>query len=93
MEKGNGFGDDFLRSLLLTLEQSDFKQYMDLSYHVLMQSPSAVLKRSDSIENKIESIDGLIKYFESIEGYEKCNNLQKLKSMLFLDMSPDNEDF
>tara|TARA_R110000782_G_scaffold175707_1_gene266809 strand:- start:413 stop:694 length:282 start_codon:yes stop_codon:yes gene_type:complete len=93
MEQNNGFSDEFIRSLLLNLEHSDFHQFMDLSYHVLMQSPSAVLKRSDSIENKIESIDGLIKYFESIEGYEKCNNLQKLKSMLFLDMSPDNEDF
>ena len=93
MQQGSGFNDEFIRSLLLNLEHSDFNQFMDLSYHVLMQSPSVVLKRGDSIENKIESIDGLIKYFESIEGYEKCNNLQKLKSMLFLDMSPDNEDF
>ena len=83
MEKGNGFGNDFIRSLLLTLEQTDHKQFMDLSYHVLMQSPSSILKRNDSIKNKVESIDGLIKYFESIEEYEKCTNLQKLKSMLF----------
>ena len=93
MEQGSGFNDDFIRSLLLNLEHSDFNQFMDLSYHVLMQSPSAVLKRGDSIENKIESIDGLIKYFESIEAYEKCNNLQKLKTMLFLDMSPGADDF
>ena len=56
---------------------------MDLSYHVLMQSPASVLKRKDSIEAKVESINGLIKYFEEVEEYEKCTNLQKLKLMLF----------
>jgi hypothetical protein len=92
MEKNNGFNDEFIRSLLLNLEHSDFNQFMDLSYHVLMQSPSVVLKRGDSIENKIESIDGLIKYFESTEAYEKCTNLQKLKSMLYLNTSSDEDD-
>ena len=87
----NGFGDDFIRSLLLTLEQTDFNQSMDLSYHVLMQSPASVLKRKDSIEAKVESINGLIKYFEEVEEYEKCTNLQKLKLMLFLN-TPDDED-
>jgi hypothetical protein len=87
----NGFGDNFIRSLLLTLEQTDFNQFMDLSYHVLMQSPASVLKRKDSIEAKVESINGLIKYFEEVEEYEKCTNLQKLKSMLFLN-TPNDED-
>jgi|TARA_B110000908_G_scaffold129202_1_gene151805 hypothetical protein len=86
----NGFGDNFIRSLLLTLEQTDFNQFMDLSYHVLMQSPASVLKRKDSIEAKVESINGLIKYFEEIEEYEKCTNLQKLKTMLFLN-TPNDE--
>jgi len=63
---------------------------MDLSYHVLMQSPASVLKRKDSIEAKVESINGLIKYFEEIEEYEKCTNLQKLKTMLFLN-TPNDE--
>lgn len=91
MERDNVFGEGFIRSLLLTLEQTDFKQFMDLSYHVLMQSPSAILKRRDGIEHKIESIDGLIKYFEDVEEYEKCTNLQKLKSMLFLNTPLDDE--
>ena len=86
----NGFGDNFIRSLLLTLEQTDFNQFMDLSYHVLMQSPASVLKRKDSIEAKVESINGLIKYFEEIEEYEKCTNLQKLKTILFLN-TPNDE--
>lgn len=87
---GNGFGDNFIRSLLLTLEHTDFDQFMDLSYHVLMQSPASVLKRKDSIDSKVESINNLIKYFEEEEEYEKCTNLQKLKTMLFLD-TPNNE--
>jgi len=90
-KKGKGFSDEFLKNLLLTLEHTDFDRFMDLSYHVLMQSPSAVLKRKDSIESKIESIDGLIKYFEHEEQYERCTNLQKLKTMLFLD-GPWNDE-
>ena len=87
---GNGFSDDFIRSLLLTLEQTDFNEFMNLSYHVLMQSPASVLKRKDSINAKVESINGLIKYFEEVEEYERCTNLQKLKTMLFLN-TPNDE--
>jgi hypothetical protein len=92
MENENGFDHNFISSLLLTLEQTDYKQFMDLSYHVLISSPNAILMRSDAIENKIESIDGLIKYFENVEEFEKCTNLQKLKSLLFLNMPLDDED-
>ena len=85
MEKGNGFGDDFIKSLLLTLEQTNYDEFMNLSYAVVMQSPSQVLKRGDAIEIKIEAINKMIKYFEEIEAYEKCTNLQKLKHMLFVE--------
>tara|TARA_B100000780_G_scaffold79674_1_gene54120 strand:- start:487 stop:777 length:291 start_codon:yes stop_codon:yes gene_type:complete len=87
----NGFGDDFIRSLLLTLEQTDFDEFMNLSYVVMMQSPSAVLKRKDSIETKLQAIDGMVKYFEETEDFEKCTNLQKLKHMLFID-GPSDDD-
>ena len=50
-----------------------------------MQSPSNVLKRDDSVKTKVDAINKMIEYFEEIEAYEKCNNLQKLKGMLFLD--------
>jgi hypothetical protein len=84
MDRKDIFGPEFVRSLLLMLEQTDYRQYMELSYHVLMQSPSAVLKRSDPNDLKREGIDKLIEYFEEEEEYEKCGNLQKLKAMLFL---------
>jgi|TARA_R110002051_G_scaffold297494_1_gene363844 hypothetical protein len=83
MEHKDIFGPEFVRNLLLMLEQTDYKQYMELSYHVLMQSPSAVLKRSDPTELKREGIDKLIDYFEEAEEFEKCGDLQKLKAMLF----------
>ena len=88
---GMGFGDDFIKSLLLTLEQTNFDEFMNLSYAVMMQSPSQVLKRNDSIELKLKAINGMIKYFEEIEAYEKCTNLQKLKQLLLLD-TPNDED-
>jgi len=92
MKKGKGFSDEFIRSLLLTLEQTDFDEYMKLSYAVLMQSPSAVLKRGDSIESKVNAINHMIKFFEEKEEYEKCTNLQKLQQFLYLDVSEDDED-
>tara|TARA_R110001592_G_scaffold234070_1_gene491657 strand:- start:679 stop:954 length:276 start_codon:yes stop_codon:yes gene_type:complete len=85
MEKGKGFGDDFMKSLLLTLEQTNFDEFMNLSYAVMMQSPSQVLKRKDSIETKVDAINTMIEYFEETEAYEKCTNLQKLKHLLFLE--------
>ena len=54
---------------------------MNLSYAVMMQSPSQVLKRRDSVEINLKAINGMIKYFEEIEAYEKCTNLQKLKQL------------
>jgi len=88
--QGMGFGEDFIKSLLLTLEQTNFEEFMNLSYAVMMQSPSKVLKRKDSVEMKLKAINGMIKYFEEIEEYEKCTNLQKLKQLLFLD-TPNDE--
>ena len=71
------FGPEFIRSLLLMLEQTDYKQYME--------NPSVVIKRADSDNTKREGIDKLIKFFEEQEEFEKCANLQKIKAMLFLD--------
>tara|TARA_R100000544_G_C2216963_1_gene55140 strand:+ start:268 stop:549 length:282 start_codon:yes stop_codon:yes gene_type:complete len=85
MEKGKGFGPDFIKSLLLTLEQTNFDEFMKLSYVVMMQSPSQVLKRNDSMETKVDAINTMIEFFEEKEEYEKCTNLQKLKHMLFLE--------
>ena len=48
------FGPEFLRSLLLMLEQTDYKQFMDLSYHVLIQNPAVIIKRADSDNTKRE---------------------------------------
>ena len=91
MEKGKGFGPDFIKSLLLTLEQTNFDEFMKLSYVVMMQSPSQVLKRNDSMETKVDAINTMIEFFEEKEEYEKCTNLQKLKQLLFLDTPNDEE--
>jgi len=90
MEKGNGFGPDFIKSLLLTLEQTNYDEFMKLTYVVMMQSPSEILKRKDSIETKVDAINTMISFFEENEEYEKCTNLQKLKHMLFIDTDKDD---
>ena len=47
---------------------------------------------TDEDENRSEVFDELIEYFEGIEEYEKCNNLQKLKSMIFINSPSDSTD-
>ena len=90
MEKNNrGFDEKFIQSLLLTLEHTNFDEFMKLSYAVIMSSPSSVVKRNDPVDEKLKSIDGMIAYFEEKEEYEKCSNLQKLKSLLHLDDTDD----
>ena len=65
---------------------------MKLSYAVMIQSPSAVLKREDAIEVKVTAINEMIKFFEEKEEYEKCTNLQKLKQLLHLDISSEDDN-
>ena len=87
------FSDEFIRSLLLILEQTNFDEYMNLSYAVLMSSPSVILKRKDPVDEKLTGINGMIKYFEEKEEYEKCTNLQKLSSLLYTtDLDEDEND-
>ena len=90
MEPNKDFSENFIKNLLLNLEYSDYDQYMDLLYYVIIQNTKEVLENKDAVKDKVEVFDNLINYFEETEEYEKCTNLQKLKSMLYVNASDDD---
>jgi hypothetical protein len=90
VEPNKDFSENFIKNLLLNLEYSDYDQYMDLLYYVIIQNTKEVLENKDAVKDKVEVFDNLINYFEETEEYEKCTNLQKLKSMLYVNASDDD---
>ena len=92
MEPSRDFSENFIRNLLLNLEYSDYDQYMDLFYYVIIQNTKEILENEDLVKDKVEVFDTLINYFEETEEYEKCTNLQKLKYMLYVNTSEDNDN-
>ena len=92
MEPSRDFSENFIRNLLLNLEYSDYDQYMDLFYYVIIQNTKETLENEDLVKDKVEVFDTLINYFEETEEYEKCTNLQKLKYMLYVNTSEDNDN-
>ena len=92
MEPSRDFSENFIRNLLLNLEYSDYDQYMDLFYYVIIQNTKEILENEDLVKDKVEVFDTLINYFEETEEYEKCTNLQKLKYMLYVNTSEVDDD-
>jgi predicted sugar kinase len=61
---------------LLTMNK---EQIMELTYRALMGRKMGALEDNDvSIENKIEALNTMIKWFSDREEYEKCNDLKKI---------------
>lgn len=61
---------------LLTMNK---EQIMELTYRALMGRKMGALEGSDvSVENKIEALNTMIKWFSEREEYEKCNDLKKI---------------
>lgn len=61
---------------LITLNRS---QIMELTYRALVtHKMGALTESSASTAEKIEALEIMIKWFESLEEYEKCHNLKKI---------------
>lgn len=51
-------------------------------YNAIMSRPSFVIMADSDPNKKIEILDNMIKFFESREEYEKCNELVKIKNCI-----------
>jgi predicted sugar kinase len=66
---------NFFNSLLTMTKE----QIMELTYRALMGRKMGALEDNDvSVENKIEALNSMIKWFSDREEYEKCNDLKKI---------------
>lgn len=61
---------------LLTMNK---EQIMELTYRALMGRKMGALEGNDvPVENKVEALNSMIKWFSEREEYEKCNDLKKI---------------
>ena len=51
---------------------------MDVVYKAIMENANLVLNSGTPITKKVEAIEHILKFFESIEQYEKCAELKKI---------------
>lgn len=74
--------EEFMKSLLDQLESSNWDQYMNLCYNVIVMFPENIIKYDLNGKNKITSLDKILSHFEEKEDYEKCKKLKDIQDML-----------
>ena len=80
--------DEFMKSLLNQMEDSNKDRYMHLCYTIIMMFPDKFI--SDKVfdyhetvkESRVASIDKIIFHFEEKEDFEKCAKLKKILDRL-----------
>lgn len=87
-------GHDFLNThdfynYISELMDTDPQGALELTYIFLVDNQDQILEedRDIPIEDKIKSLDRLIKCFEKSEHYERCSKLVKLKNRILNDYS------
>jgi hypothetical protein len=70
----NDFSDQFFGNL----NQAERRHFMEVCYKKILAYPEILVDHASPLSVKENSINVLIKYFESEEEYEKCAHLKKL---------------
>ena len=70
----NEFSDQFFGHL----GHDERRHFMEVCYQKILQHPKLLMEHTSPATVKTNSINVLIKYFESAEEYEKCAELTKL---------------
>ena len=60
----------------------DKNSTFDVVYHAIVANPKYVIAIDGDKDRKIRIIDKMIQHYESLEEYEKCNNLLRIKKEL-----------
>tara|TARA_Y100000385_G_scaffold48236_1_gene44745 strand:- start:278 stop:529 length:252 start_codon:yes stop_codon:yes gene_type:complete len=75
--------DEFMKSLLNQMEDSNKDRYMNLCYTIIMMFPDKVFDYRETVkESRVASIDKIIFHFEEKEDFEKCAKLKKILDRL-----------
>ena len=66
------------RKFIKKLHAGSKEDMMDAMYSSIVNGKMGALKHDGSIEEKIEGVETVLKFFKDNEDYEKCKELQKV---------------
>ena len=84
MENHNQEIDDDALNFFNAVHNLPKDKMMDLVYHAIVNKKQGALKGNSTREEKIEALNFIISWFESLEEYEKCTKLMKLKELVIM---------
>lgn len=66
------------RKFIKKLHEASKEDMMDAMYFSIVNGKMGALKHDGSVEEKIEGVKTVLKFFKESEDYEKCKELQKI---------------
>ena len=66
------------RKFIKKLHEGSKEDMMEAMYSSIVNGKMGALKHDGSIEEKIEGVETVLKFFKDNEDYEKCKELQKV---------------
>jgi len=66
------------RKFIKRLQEGSKEDMMEAMYSSIINDKMGALKHDGSLEEKIEGIKTILKFFNDIEDYEKCKELKKI---------------
>lgn len=78
MENHNQEIDDDALNFFNAVQNLPKDKMMDLVYYAIVNKKQGALKGNSTREEKIEALNFIISWFESLEEYEKCVELKKI---------------
>lgn len=61
------------------LDQDDF---MEVFYNLMISSPEDILSYDETPEHKIAKLDGLLRFFEEREQFERCVKIKEMQKLV-----------
>lgn len=66
------------RKFIKKLHEASKEDMMEAMYFSIVNGKMGALKHDGSVEEKIEGVKTVLKFFKENEDYEKCKELQKI---------------
>ena len=57
-------------------------EFMEVFYNLIISSPEDILSYDETPEHKIAKLEGLLKFFEEREQFEKCIKIKEIQELI-----------
>lgn len=71
--------------IIIGLGNLNQDEFMEVFYNLIVSSPEDILSYDETPEHKISKLNGLIKFFEDREEFEKCAKIKEIQELINLD--------